>query len=183
MPDHIAASNDMIAETMSKYKYRNLYSTELIVKPKDEWFFLEATCRFPEPPNSLQLYMIKNLPDVMWYGAEGKCIDPEFDEPCGAELILDSDFAQKNWQAVEIPKQLRDNVKLKKMTMIKDEYYIVPQIIQLPEIGGVVATGKTLAEAKEKVIEYAKQIKGFMVDSFPESLDEAEEQMNALGVK
>jgi hypothetical protein len=182
MPDPIVASNDMISETMLKYKYRNLYSTELIVKPK-EWFFLESTCRFPEPPNGLQLHMIKNLPDVFWHGAEGKCLDPEFDEPCGAELILDSDFAQKNWQAVEIPKEITENVKLKKMTVIKNEYYIVPQIIQLPEIGSVVATGKTLKEAKEKCVEYAKMVKGFMIDSFPESLDEAEEQMNIMGVK
>jgi hypothetical protein len=46
-------------------------------------YLIDPCCRAGSPPNELYQLMISNLADVIWYGAEGLVIEPEF-WPSGA---------------------------------------------------------------------------------------------------
>jgi len=89
-------------------------------------------------------------------------------------------------KAVQFPEELRENVKLRNLTMIDGEYYVVPQSIGLPEIGAVVAVGNTLDEAMEKVKGYAEKVEGYFLDVFPDALDGGQEEikkLNSIGIR
>jgi predicted RNase H-like HicB family nuclease len=132
------------------------------------------------PPGELVQMMYTNLADILWYGAEGRLIDPEPAGKYGVELLIHSSWADKNWQAVEFPSSVRDNVKFRNLTIIDGKYYVVPQAVGLPEIGAVVGVGDTLEEACDVVKKAAKKIEGYYVDVFPEALDEAQEEIKKL---
>jgi predicted RNase H-like HicB family nuclease len=116
----------------------------------------------------------------MWFGAEGVCIDPQPAGKFGAEILIHSSWADKNWQAVNFPEDIRDHIKFRNLTIINDKYYVVPQAVGLPEIAAVVAIGDTLEGAIEEAKEYAEQIEGYYIDSFPNSLDSAQEEIDKL---
>jgi hypothetical protein len=175
-----------MAPTLKDYGYRNFFSTEVRVKKDGTAFSIDPCCRAGSPPSELYQNLYSNLADIVWQGSMGKCVDPVPTAKYGAELIIHAQWADKNWQAVEFPQKLRDNIKLRNLTIINGEYYVVPQSVGLPEIGAVVATGNTLQEAITKVTEYGKQIKGYFIDVFPEALEEAQgeiEKLKTFGIK
>lgn len=179
MPQQMIDINSKLSETLKKYRYRNFFCAEIRIKNGDP-FVIDPMTRMGSPPGELIQVMYTNLPDIFWYGAEGKCIDPTPSGKYGAELLIYSSWADKSWQAIQFPPALKDNIKFRSLTVIKGEYYVVPQSVGLPEIGAVVAVGDTLKEAVDTVKEYAKHIEGYYIDMFPESLDEAEVEMGKL---
>jgi hypothetical protein len=180
LPKVITEFTEAIAPTLQQYKYRNFFSTENRVK-KDKTSYMNDFCaRMGSPPSELYLYMLKNLPDIVWYGAEGELVNPIYSKPFGAEVLIQSAWADKNWQAVEFPKEIDDNVKLRNLSVIKDKYYAMPQAVSIPEIGAVVADGNTIEEAIKKVKEYCDQVEGYYLEMFCDSLDKAQEELEHL---
>ncbi len=122
--------------------------------------------------------MITNLADIMWQGSEGILIEPEFAKRYGAEVMLLSDWADKNWQQVEIPKSIREHVKLHKMTMVENDYYVIPQASgETALIGAVVAMGDTPDAAVEECKRIAKMVEGYSIEKSFEALDEARDKL------
>jgi hypothetical protein len=132
------------------------------------------------PPGELYQEMFTNLADIIWNGAEGKLVDPISKGVYGAELLIHSEWADKNWQAVGFPQEMRDHIKFRNLTIINGEYYVVPQYVGLPELGAVWAVAMTMDDAVEQVKEYAKQVQGFYVDVFPDCLDQAQDEIDKL---
>jgi hypothetical protein len=180
LPSVIKNFNKAIAPTLKKYRYRNFFSPELRVAKNGIAYMDDACCRFGSPPSEVSLIMLKNLPDIMWNGAVGICVDPEPAGEFAVELLIHSSWADKNWQPIDFPASIRDNVKLRNLTMIQGRYYVVPQAVGLPEIGAVVAVGKTFKEAVEKVKFYASQIEGHYIDIFTNVIDEAQKEITEL---
>ena len=89
----------------------------------DRTSYMNDFCaRLGSPPSELYINMFANLPDILWYGAEGKLIDPEWTAQWGAEVIIDSSWHDdKYWQHIQFPEKIRDNVKLHQFTVIEDE--------------------------------------------------------------
>jgi hypothetical protein len=187
LPKQLIEVNKRLIPFLKRAKYRNFISPEMRIRLADRMpFVTDPCCRFGSPPGELQLFSITNLPDILWYGAEGKCIDPEFLGNYGAEMLIHSSWADKNWQAVQFPKHLRENVKLRNLTIINEEYYVVPQNVGLPEIGAIVAVGNTLDEAIGKVQEYSREIEGYYIDLFPDCFDDVHKEidkLNSIGIK
>jgi hypothetical protein len=130
--------------------------------------------------------MMDNLAEIMWYGAEGKMVDPIFNCKFGIEVMIHSDWADKNWQAVHVEPKIRKWVKLRNLTKIEGTYYIVPHEQGLPEIGAVVAIGNSMDECIEKVKKYAEQISGYRIDIKVGSIDNMTETIakgEKLGIK
>lgn len=186
LPLEITDFNTKIAPTLAKYQYRNWYSTELRITGDRTPYMIDLCARAGSPPTEVALMMYQNLPDVMWYGAEGQVVAPEASHEWGAEIIIESSWADKYWQAIQFPEEFRDNIKMRNLTYINDQYYVVPQSHGISEIGAICALGNTKEEAMEQCKEIASQVKGYFLETFPDSLDQADEELQKLadlGVK
>lgn len=164
--------NEKISDTLREYKYRNFFSTEVRVGKDKIPYMIDACCRCGSPPNELYQEMMTNMSEIMWYGAEGVLIEPEFCCEYGIEVMIHSDWANDHWQALHFPPQIRQWIKLRNLTKIDGTYYIVPNEQGLPEIGAVVAIGNSFEECIKKVKKYAEQIEGYRIDIKVGSIDE-----------
>ena len=97
-----------------------------------------------------------------------------------AELLLLSQWADKNWQAVEFPKSIRENVKLRNMCCFECKYYVAPQWTGMPEIGAVVACGDTQKAAVDECIRLAEKVEGHYIEVIPSALESAGEEIAKL---
>jgi hypothetical protein len=178
--------NNKIAPTLKKYGARGFFSTEIRVGKDKVPYMIDFCSRNGSPPNELFQEMFDNLGEIIWYGADGIMVQPKFNSKFGVEVLIHSDWANDNWQAVYYPKEIDRWVKLRNVCKIDDIHYIVPQADGMPEIGAVIATGNTLEEAIEKVKEYASQIEGYRIDIKLDAIDKGLEELKKaekLGIK
>ena len=181
MPKQIIEVNDKLSPALKEYGYKNFFCCEERITQDGTPWIIDPMTRFGSPPSELITNMYTNLDEILWMGAEGVCVDPIPEGKFGAELLLHSGWAAKNWQAVEFPPEIRDNVKLRNLTIIDGKHYVIPgQQGGLPEIGAVVATGNTEKEAVDKVKELATKIEGYCIETYPDSLDKAQEEKDKL---
>ncbi len=181
MPRPIAFVNHRLSPLFRDLQYRGFFSTEIRVADDGTPYLIDPCCRMASPPGELYQYMIQNLADVLWAGAGGELVEPEWAYPWGALLVLTSQWAEQGWQPLEWADEIADNVKLHYHAMIQGENYYVPQQVTMPEIGAVVACGGTKQEAIANVEAIAKQIVGMDVKYNTQALTEAADGMSALG--
>jgi len=180
MPKQVIAVNESLSGAMKSYEYRGFFSSEVRIAADGKGYPIDLTARAGSPPSEVYQEMFKNLAEIVWYGAEGILIEPEYDDIWGAEVLMLSDWADKNWLHVDFPKEVRSNVKLRNFCVINGEHYVVPQLCGAPEVGSVVATGKTAKEAIEKVKTIAEQVKGYNLEMPVEAMDEALADLNDI---
>jgi hypothetical protein len=180
MPEQITEINRTLAPALQRFKYRNFFAAETRITKDQKSFVIDPCCRFGSPPSEMLLELYTNLADILWHGAEGECIDPEPSGEWGAEIILYSDWAEKNWMAVDFPEDIRQYVKLRNATKIDGRFYVMPQQGGSTHIGAVVATASTLKEAREICCERAAKVEGYGLESHPTCLSEAEEEIAKL---
>lgn len=172
-PESVRGVNDKLAPVLKKYKHRGFLSTEIRATKDGKAYLIDPCQRCGSPPSELYQNMISNLAEIMWYGAEGIVVEPEYKAKWGAMILLLSDWADKNWQQVSFPSKYRENVKLRNFCVIDGEYYVIPQASGMPEIGAVVAMGDTAQAAIDECKRIAKLVEGYSVEHPVESLDEA----------
>lgn len=173
MPKQILDVNKKVSGTLKEYGYKNFFCCEMRITKDGRAWVIDPMTRFGSPPGELVFNMYTNLADILWYGAEGECVDPKCEGKFGAEVLIHSTWADKNWQPIEFPAKYRDNFKFRNLTIIDGKYYVVPQAVGLPEIGAVVASGNTEKEAIDKVKELAGMIEGYYIETYADALDEA----------
>jgi hypothetical protein len=177
LPESVRGVNKCLAGTLKAYNYRGFISTEIRATDDGKAYLIDPCTRCGSPPSELYQMMIANLAEVMWEGAAGIVIEPEFIKPFGAQLLLISDWADKNWQQVEFPGSIREHVKLHNLMMIDGEYYVAPQWTGNPAVGAVVAMGDTQDEAIAECKRLAKMVEGYSIEKPEVALDKAGEQL------
>jgi len=177
LPKEVRSVNQCLAGTLRQYNYRGFISTEIRATPDGKAYLIDPCMRCGSPPSELYQMMIANLADVLWEGAGGIVIEPELMKPFGAQLLLISDWADKNWQQVEFPKSIREHVKLHNLTVIDGEYYVAPQWTGNPAVGAVVAMGNTQEEAITECKRLAAMVEGYSIEKPESALDKAAEQL------
>lgn len=180
IPQPLRDINAKLAGTFEQMQYRGFFSSEVRLTKDGKAYVIDPCCRLPSPPSQLYWIMITNWADILWEGAGGTIVEPQFQAKWGAEMIITSGWAEKNWQPIEFPDEIRDNVRITNLTMIDGKYYFVPQEHEMPEIGGVVALGETMDEAIKAVQEVAEDIKGYCIETSKGALDAAAEQIEKL---
>jgi hypothetical protein len=179
LPKQVRAVNDKLAPALKKYGYRGFLSTE--IRCTDDGAYLIDPCsRMGSPPGELYQVMIKNLAQILWEGADGIVLEPEYAAKCGAMVLLQSEWAEENWQHVSLPESIRDYVKLHNATVIEGEYYVVPHADRRQQIGAVIGMGDTVQAAIEQCKERAEQVEGYTIEKPIASLDEAREQLDEI---
>ena len=123
--------------------------------------------------------LFENWAEIVWEGAAGRLVQPEPKAKYGVEIMIHSQWADRNWQAVEFPDELKQWVKLRNVCRLGSNYYAVPQTVGLPEIGAVVAVGDSLAQTTRTAIERCQQVKGYYIDCKVYGLDKTLKDIKA----
>lgn len=177
LPGYARRTNEALATFFKKNLYRNFFSTELRIheeEGKHVAYLIDPCCRAGSPPHEIYLEIFSNWPEVMWYGAEGKVIDPEPVSQYGVFLAMRADWADKHWQTVKVPDDIRHLVKLRNFCKIDGVYQIIPSSYGRQQIGACIGLGESPESAIEQCIEVSEQIRPEgMIDIEVESLDKA----------
>jgi phosphoribosylamine-glycine ligase len=179
LPKDVRSINDKLAPALQKYGYRGFLSTE--IRCNDDGAYLIDPCaRCGTPPNEVYQVMIKNLAEILWEGAQGVMLEPEYAAKCGAMVLLQSEWGEDNWQHVSFPESIRAYVKLHNATVIDGEYYVVPHMDRRAQIGAVIGMGDTADAAIKQCKERAEQVEGYTIEKPVAALDEAREQLDEI---
>lgn len=179
LPATVRDVNSKLSSILKEHQYRGFISTEIRVKG-DKGYLIDPCCRAGVPPNELLQLLVTNWDEIIWEGSSGKVIEPKFADRFGAELILASQWADKNWQPIKFPEAFRPYVKLHNLAIIQGRYYTVPQNANVPYVGGAVAISDTMEDAIAKVRRYTSKIEGYYLEVHEECLDEALTEFNKL---
>lgn len=146
--------NEMWGPVLARYGYRGAFSTEV---RGDK--FIDPTCRFGSPPSQLQSVLIKNLPEVIYWGALGELVEPEFDERMGGQALVTCSGPE--YVAIDIPDELKDNLICSYCFQCDGKLGVVREPKETM-CGWLVSTGKDI----EQVIDRLKDLKSLLPDGF-----------------
>jgi hypothetical protein len=180
LPEVVTRFNERMKPVFAAYNWRGFVSTEVRVGKDMEPYMIDLCARAPSPPNELYQEQYANLADCIWYGANGIVVEPEATAKFGAEIMLHSSWADKSWQPVSFPEEIRDMVKLRNATKINDTYYAIPQACGLPECGAVIGLGNTMEEALDNAVDNAEQVTGYYLEAKMGAIDNIKEQIKKL---
>lgn len=154
-PNQIADINEKMADTLEEAGYRNAFCIEHRLTKDGKAYILDPCCRFGSPPNELLQMMYKNIAEIIWYGAEGICVDSEPAGKYGVQIMLHAEDAKDRWLPVYFPPEIREHVKLQKARRKAGVDYVRGT----KQVGAVVAVGDSLDDVIDEVQELVKQVK------------------------
>lgn len=173
IPQYLRDPNEKLSPYFKDKQYRGFFSTELRILDDRTTYLIDPCCRLPSPPNEIQQMIFDNWPEIILRGAQGEMADPNPTAKYGVCAMIHSSWADKAWQAVYFPEDIRPFVKLRNHCRIEGVDYCVPGEVGLPEIGAVIGLGETLDEAIEQLEENAEQITGYYVEIKLDSIEAA----------
>jgi hypothetical protein len=165
VPEQIQYVDEKLAGVFKKENTRSHFSHEIRVAQSCSPFFIDFTARFPNPPYQLHLAMIKNLGEIMYYGARGELIEPVYEDKYGVVAVFKSPTAEDYNLPIKVPDKVKKFVKVMNLAVVDGEYLAV-NINKFDECGAVVGTGSTLWDARDNCEENAKDVKadGLIID-------------------
>jgi hypothetical protein len=180
LPAALIDCNAKLSPYLREMDYRGIFSCEVRVKGSD-YFFLDPCCRMPSPPGELYGVMISNWADILWEGATGELVQPNYVAKWGAVLIMMSEWSREHWQPVDYPDAIADFVRLKNYAVIDGQRYVIPQTVcPMDILGCVVGTGDTPEAAIRKTQRNAEQVEGLGIYCVPAVLGDALAHYNDL---
>lgn len=181
MPKQVTDNLTKLAPILKRERCRSWLSLETRVTTDGTPWVTDPCLRFGNPPGALCSLIYDNLGDILWEGAEGKCIDPKPLDEWGVQLVVHSSWSERHYQPVYYPKELARYVKLVNHTVIDGVNYVVPGPDLSSAVGSIIATGPTLEKAIKKCQEYAEEVEGLGLEMHPEALEKTAEEIGKLG--
>ena len=179
LPKTVRDTNTKLSQALGEHPYRQFFSTEIREKV-GQGYVIDLTCRHASPAGEVICEMFTNLAEILWFGAEGKLIEPVIKEPFGAQIILCAEWAEEHYEAVFFPEDLRPYVKLYNHCIVRGVDYTVPQMAKMKQVGSVVALGNTPDAAIKLCQKRAEQLKGYDLESESEALEKAVKEMKTV---
>lgn len=181
LPPPIKDINRKLSESFEHYGYRGWFSSEVRSFSREKGILLDMTCRNAEPPTSLAVELLEDYPYYVWQIAIGEVPNVKSKYKYGAQVIIKSDWARTDPQAIYFPDQYASYVKIKNLVVQNGVYYYVPLPAQeMEEIGAVVGMGNTIKAAVDQAKMIAKEIKGYGLIINGDALDDIQEEIDKL---
>lgn len=185
LPEDVRNVNEGIAPFMKQMQYRNLFSSEL----RNE-YCIDPSCRHASPAGEVIIHNIENLPEIVYFGADGQLIQPKLSKKYGAQIVFSSEWARENYLTIRFPEEIRPWVKIYYHARlpgpedIGTQDYFVPQMIpqydRMKEFGSVIALADDPQEAMDLCKERASMVKAMKCEYDEEALDKAYEEMQSF---
>lgn len=136
---------------LGSHTYRNYFSMEVRGET-----FIDPCCRGPMPLTGSQMEMYKNLPEIIYAGAQGELVQPEVEEEFCCECVLTVKVEKEEWANVTVPHALEGWMKLSHCCLADGVHGFPPYECRGEEIGWLVAIGDTPRSTLEKQLEQVK---------------------------
>jgi hypothetical protein len=172
-------SFEKLAEYFEDTECRMVVVNEVRMGKDGKGYPIDWTMRIPSPGGGIFLNLITNWPEIVWEGAEGKLIEPEFEHRYGIELIFGDHEATDSMTRVEFDKKYMDNVKLYFHCRIDKKDYSCP-VAGWEEVGSIVYIGDSVKECIEGLKRVVKEIGTFARDLDLNVLSELESELEAI---
>lgn len=170
LPDEVKMVNTKLSYHMQGY--RQFWSTEL-----RNQYPIDITARHASPAGETYIHAYDNLPDIIYYGAQGKLVHGETQAKYAAQILMCSEWAEEHDYPILFPEKIRPFVKLYHHCRIDGVDHVMPQLAKMKQVGSVIGLGKTPEEACNAAKERVQLIKGYDLDAETDALDKAVEQM------
>jgi hypothetical protein len=169
MPEELMPIMEAFSPFLKTVKYRQQWSMEVRVT-EDAAYFLDATCRGGLPSTGSQILAMENLAEVIFYGAHGEFIEPEYNCKFTAECMVSIKGRQGSWETIVLPDELKDHVMLSDCCFVKGQpWFPAAEDDTISEIGWLVATGDTPTETAKSM--------NLLADLLPDGADAAVESL------
>ena len=179
IPEGLRKQNEAISPLLQKHRYANFISSES-KKVGNDYLLLEFTTRMASPAGGAYLNNITNLAEVIYEGASGKLVQPEYDKKYAFELVIGSKKEEDAFQFLKFPEKYRGNIKLRNFYK-QDGYYIsIPLYARMSNVGAIVAVSNDREEAKAEIREVAKLIEGPGLSIEVNDLEKADKELSKL---
>lgn len=179
LPEHVRYVNEQMAPIHEEYGYRNFMATEIRVKD-DVPYYIDPTERLAGQTMEHQLESCTNLADVIYRGASGELVDPEFSHKYAAEATMHY-TAGKGWKVLRIHEEAEPWCKLYHYCVADELYHFPPH--ESDEVGVIVGLGDSIKEAVENLYENFEHLKDEPLEIRPagfvdllKSIETAEEE-------
>ena len=187
LPEGVRRVNDALTGIIQEHypDYRQFLSTE-IREMDGKPYPIDYTCRHASPAGECVAANMANLSEVMWFGAEGKLIQPEWRHKFCAQIILCSETATERSMIVDFPEENREWVKLYNWCRLDDEGelrvrdWFIRQVAPMKQLGSVIALGDDPDETIKLCQSRADDVRGFDLEHEGDCLDEAKEAVLEL---
>ena len=146
LPEQVQEVNKAFAPILSQYGYRNFMATEIRIKDGTP-YFTDPTCRMAGQTQEHLLNTCTNLADVIWRGASGEVIKPEFSHQFAAEATLHYKGGSDCWKTLVVPEGIEDKVKPYHCCFEDDAYQFPPH--KTDELGVIIGQGDSIEGAIE----------------------------------
>ena len=141
---------------------------------------IDITARHAAPAGSAQHALWGNLPEIYWFGAEGKLIEPEPVATHVVESIIMSDRADESEVAVEFPSEYRDNVNLFFETHVDGNSTVLQQRNKMNEIGSIVTVANSFEAAIAQNKKIAEKVRGDKLHINVDKIDSVIEEFGEM---
>lgn len=186
LPEPLTKVDEAIAPLLKRFGYRGPYSTEVRIGKDQIPYLIDFTARLPNPPGFLQTLMFNNYSQIIWEGANGNCIEPEYDHAYGVQIQIKSSWSdQEHWQPIAFDPKFRSQIKIVNPCKINGQFFCVPLRFGIAECGSVVGTGDSIQAAIKSAKAAADTLEGYMLKVDDNVLDDALkacEEAKELGV-
>jgi hypothetical protein len=148
MPEELMPIMEAFSPFLKKVNYRCQWSMEARVTDT-ETFFIDATTR-GGLPSTASLLMAKNFPEIIYQGAKGDLVEPDYGFKFSAECMVKIKSEPGAWGTIVLPAELKAHLKLCDCCEVDGQPWFPADEGPIEEIGWMVATGDTPTEvAKE----------------------------------
>jgi hypothetical protein len=151
MPEEVKNVNAALAPYLKESGYRNFIASEI----RDE-FFIDPTPRMAGQTQEHLMETCTNLTEVIWSGANGIMVQPEFSAKFAAEATIHYTAGTDDWMVLKLPEEVERWVKCYGYCKEKGIYHFPPR--KNDEVGVVIGNGDTIEEAIESLHEHIEML-------------------------
>lgn len=159
MPDQVQAILHAFGPLMVESSYANQMSFEVRVKD-DKAYWIDATQRGGMPSTASQHKLMDNFTEVVWAGANGELLEPEYGHKFSLECMITTKPEAGEWDRVEIPEELEPWARFSACCYVDGVFGFPPDDQHSGDLGWLVAIGDT----PQEVLEQAKHLADLLPD-------------------
>ena len=178
IPSQLTSIYEDLSQTLKSYEYRCMLSLESRIQ-KDKIWLCDPCCRAGSPPFELQLNWIKNIPEIMWEGAGGVIVEPDYAGKYGFEIMIHSEWANDHPLKIDFPEKFKEKIKFRYSAQFPDGLWIMPQKGG-PRVASVVTSGDDMEACFEEAKEIAGEVKGMQIETFSRAIPELRDNMKQM---